>query len=52
MIATAKEGKLLLTPWFDLITKSSMFYTWYAEDLLRVFFYIYIYNTGKVGYVY
>ena len=28
MITEAKAGTLLLTPWFDLITKSSMFYTW------------------------
>lgn len=28
MISEAKAGNLLLTPWFDLITKSSMFYTW------------------------
>ncbi len=30
MIAHAKSGKILLTPWFDLITKSDLFYSWYG----------------------
>jgi len=31
MIGEANAGKILLTPWFDLITKSHMFYTWWDK---------------------